>query len=74
MTTLFRRMERKSRIPLGCDQQGRYLQAAEAAGAFEDDDDTRPIPGAGPVVWLFWALMAMLATALAVHVAMRVFS
>jgi len=40
--------------PIGTDQQGRYPEAAHAASEL-DDEDPRPIPGAGPVVWLVLA-------------------
>jgi hypothetical protein len=47
-------------LPKGADQQGRYSSAMpqpEAAHAASelDDEDPRPIPGAGPVVWLVLA-------------------
>lgn len=38
-------------IPNGCDQQGRYPQAAEAATDVGADDDSRPGEGAGALIW-----------------------
>jgi hypothetical protein len=53
--------------PQGCDQQGRYPEAAHAASEL-DDYDPRPIPGAGPVAWLVLGVVALLAVAAGWHV------
>lgn len=41
----------------GLDYQGRYPEAAHSAIDW-DDEDTRAIPGAGPIVWLVWGVCA----------------
>lgn len=45
------------RIPKGCDHQGRYPEAAEAATELGADDDRPPITGARPLV--LYLLMAL---------------
>ena len=44
-------------LPKGCDYQGRYPEAAHAACELDDDNDERPIPGAGLVLWLALSLI-----------------
>ena len=52
MTTLFRRMERRARIPLGCDAQGRFQEAAEAATDIGADTDEATMgEGGGVILW-----------------------
>jgi hypothetical protein len=38
--------------------QGRGIEAAHAA--IDWDDDKRPIPGSGPVLWLVWGVVTVL--------------
>ena len=66
----------------GCDQQGRYPEAAHAASEFDDDSDRRndaPIHRlfldwfrmSDGARFVFWLLMAILMVAGAWHVALR---
>jgi len=49
----------------GLDYQGRYPEAAHAA--IDWDDDTRPVPGSGPVLWLVWGVVAVFGVLVALH-------
>jgi len=39
---------------MGCDEQGRY-----PTRQIQDDESDRPIPGAGPVLWLWWGVTVL---------------
>ena len=47
------------KVPLGCDQQGRYPEAAEAATDIGQDDDLTPFD---------WAALIIIGTVVAVTV------
>ena len=53
----------------GLDYQGRYPEAAHVA--IDLDDDPRPVPGAGPVVWLALGAAVLGLVALALYFAAR---
>ena len=64
----------------GLGYQGRFPgrdevpapEAAHAASEHDDDaNDHRPIPGAGPIVWLFAGIVALLGVAAVWHLVMR---
>ena len=52
-------LPRKNRLPVAKWplEDNRYPEAAHSAIDW-DDDDTRAIPGAGPIVWLVWGVCA----------------
>ncbi len=52
----------------GLDYQGRYPESAHAASELDDD---RPIPGAGPIVWLAAGAAVVGLVVLALHVFAR---
>jgi hypothetical protein len=51
----------------GLDYQGRYADPEAAHAAIDWDDDERPIPGSGPVVWLVWGVVVGFGALLALH-------
>lgn len=53
----------------GLDYQGRYPESSHAA--IDWDDDPRPMPGAGPVVWLALGAAVVGLVVLALHFAAR---
>ena len=61
MPTLARRMERKARIPLGCDQQGHFPEAAEPCTDIGADADEATMgEGGGVILWPLAVLAAAL--------------
>ncbi len=54
----------------GLDYQGRYPEAAHAAIDW-DDNDPRPIPGCGLVLWLVWGVAAVFGALTALHFCAR---
>lgn len=51
MSTMFRRQERKGRIPLGCDQRGHHPEAAHAEISWDDDPNTAPDDWRSVIAW-----------------------
>ena len=62
----------QGRIPERDEVPATAVEAAHAASEHDDDaNDPRPIPGAGPIVWLFAGIVALLGVAAVWHLVMR---
>jgi hypothetical protein len=59
------------RLPLGCDYQGQWPQAAEAATEIGADDDPPRDEGIGAIAWPLLSVMAICAVVLVAHVGAR---